>query len=219
MVAMIAGGVMAAFAASPAAAQNDVGFLGTLFQNMLGGGASGPDIDYRERSPLVVPPRSNLPPPQAPAAQRAGNWPNDPDVARRRAAEDATIFDGFTGRPRAQADGARIRMSPNELAEGRIPGRPLDSREPIGGREAAALSDNANTMLRIPMQQMREADARRRVTEAEQPLGREPPRRFLTDPPAGLRGATQRVTAAPEAPIDRSDDLGVRRFQRQQSNR
>lgn len=43
-------------------------------------------IDYRERSPLVVPPRLDLPPPQAAASEvRAPNWPKDPDVARRKA--------------------------------------------------------------------------------------------------------------------------------------
>jgi hypothetical protein len=200
-------------------AQNVVGLLGTLFQNMLGGGSTGPEIEYRERSPLVVPPRSTLPPPQAPAAQRASNWPNDPDVARRRASEETGIFDGFIGRPRAQADGPRIRMSPNELSEGRVAGRPLESREPLGGRPSSVLDDNANAMLRIPQQQVREADARRRAAETELPVGAEPPRRLLTDPPQGLRASNQRLERLPETPVDRSDDLGVRRFQRQQSNR
>src|SRR5262245_66552214 len=38
-------------------------------------------IDYRERSPLVVPPKLNLPPPgQATEAKApAPNWPKDPD--------------------------------------------------------------------------------------------------------------------------------------------
>jgi hypothetical protein len=44
-------------------------------------------IDYRERSPLVVPPRLDLPPPaQASAEVKAPNWPKDPDEARRKAA-------------------------------------------------------------------------------------------------------------------------------------
>jgi hypothetical protein len=37
-------------------------------------------IDYRERSPLVVPPQLDLPPPGAAASQViAPNWPKDPD--------------------------------------------------------------------------------------------------------------------------------------------
>jgi hypothetical protein len=45
-------------------------------------------IDYRERSPLVVPPRIDLPPPDASARVQAPNWPKDPDVAARKAAAE-----------------------------------------------------------------------------------------------------------------------------------
>ncbi len=44
-------------------------------------------IDYRERSPLVVPPKLDLPPPASASAEvTAPNWPKDPDEARRKAA-------------------------------------------------------------------------------------------------------------------------------------
>src|ERR1700736_2688835 len=44
-------------------------------------------IDYRERSPLVVPPKLDLPPPAAEVKEvKDPNWPKDPDVARRKAA-------------------------------------------------------------------------------------------------------------------------------------
>jgi hypothetical protein len=44
-------------------------------------------IDYRERSPLVVPPQLDLPPPGRAAAEvNAPNWPKDPDEKRRKAA-------------------------------------------------------------------------------------------------------------------------------------
>jgi hypothetical protein len=44
-------------------------------------------IDYRERSPLVVPPRLDLPPPEAAKTEiKDANWPKDPDEARRKAA-------------------------------------------------------------------------------------------------------------------------------------
>jgi hypothetical protein len=42
-------------------------------------------IDYRERSPLVVPPTLDLPPPAATADVPAGNWPKDPDERTRKA--------------------------------------------------------------------------------------------------------------------------------------
>src|SRR5712671_1251378 len=44
-------------------------------------------IDYRERSPLVVPPKLDLPPPASASANvNVPNWPKDPDEARRKAA-------------------------------------------------------------------------------------------------------------------------------------
>ena len=44
-------------------------------------------IDYRERSPLVVPPQLDLPPPAAAAREvNVPNWPKDPDEKRRKAA-------------------------------------------------------------------------------------------------------------------------------------
>src|SRR6059058_2410928 len=44
-------------------------------------------IEYRERSPLVVPPKLDLPPPAATAGEvKAPNWPKDPDEQRRKAA-------------------------------------------------------------------------------------------------------------------------------------
>jgi hypothetical protein len=46
-------------------------------------------IDYRERSPLVVPPKVDLPPPASSAEAKAPpNWPKDPDEARRKAAAE-----------------------------------------------------------------------------------------------------------------------------------
>jgi hypothetical protein len=44
-------------------------------------------IDYRERSPLVVPPTLDLPPPAAASSGEAqiANWPKDPDERQRKA--------------------------------------------------------------------------------------------------------------------------------------
>jgi type IV secretory pathway VirB10-like protein len=41
-------------------------------------------IDYRERSPLVVPPKLDLPPPETRAAAPAPNWPKDPEIEEAR---------------------------------------------------------------------------------------------------------------------------------------
>jgi hypothetical protein len=43
-------------------------------------------IDYRERSPLVVPPTLDLPPPASASADaQIANWPKDPDERQRKA--------------------------------------------------------------------------------------------------------------------------------------
>jgi hypothetical protein len=48
-------------------------------------------IDYRERSPLVLPPSKELPPPDTAAAAKAktAGWPDDPDVKRVKQRRDA----------------------------------------------------------------------------------------------------------------------------------
>ncbi len=73
-----------------------------------------PDIDYRERAPLVVPPRAGetLPAPQESAAKSNPNWPKDPDIARRkREAEEAK-------RPVVRDDAGRP-LLPSELNKGK----------------------------------------------------------------------------------------------------
>src|SRR5215475_10288105 len=87
---------------------------------MKGMGATNMDdssIDYRERSPLVVPPKLDLPAPASAAAEKpAPNWPKDPAEARRKAAiaarkkEKNDHRDAFT----ASRDAARV-LSPSEL--------------------------------------------------------------------------------------------------------
>jgi hypothetical protein len=56
------------------------GFMSTLgLQN-----GNSDSIEYRERSPLVVPPSRTLPPPEAVTAQPNAAWPVDPDQKRRK---------------------------------------------------------------------------------------------------------------------------------------
>ncbi len=72
---------------------------GDFFQNIMGAiglvNEEKPDIKYRERAPLVIPPSTvatTLPSPKAGAEATNPNWPKDPDVLRARAAnsEDRT---------------------------------------------------------------------------------------------------------------------------------
>ena len=69
-------------------------------------------IEYRERSPLVVPPKLDLPPPATDKAEvKAPNWPKDPDEQRRKAA--------IAARKKVNKDpleASRI-LTPSELAQ------------------------------------------------------------------------------------------------------
>jgi hypothetical protein len=69
-------------------------------------------IEYRERSPLVIPPRNDLPPPAVSAETPVANWPKDPDVQKRRAAKEARKKENKDPR-----EAARI-LTPSELAKG-----------------------------------------------------------------------------------------------------
>jgi len=70
---------------------DDRTFEEKIIDNIMSGiGAKGMNdrgIDYRERSPLVVPPKLDLPPPEsAKSAINDPNWPKDPDEQKRKAA-------------------------------------------------------------------------------------------------------------------------------------
>jgi hypothetical protein len=93
--AVVALGVGLVMAAGAARAQEDEEDDKTFEEKIIEGimhgiGGTNMDnqgIDYRERSPLVVPPRLDLPPPAAAAVEvKTPNWPKDPDEARRKAA-------------------------------------------------------------------------------------------------------------------------------------
>lgn len=130
---------LAALAAgAPAQAQTDDSVEGGTLQNLedrvwgtivrgLGlRDPNAPTIDYRERSPLVVPPNRELPPPQARAKPQDAAWPKDPDAARaaksnaakRKAASNAQTAIENSGRP----------ISPGELDPAGVPrGQTADS--------------------------------------------------------------------------------------------
>ena len=82
-------------------------------------------IEYRERSPLVVPPKLDLPPPAAAAAEaKAPNWPKDPDEQRRKAAVAARKKDNKDPR-----EAARV-LTPAELAKGKT-AAPRAGNDPV----------------------------------------------------------------------------------------
>src|ERR1700761_2413586 len=76
-------------------------------------------IDYRERSPLVVPPKLDLPPPASSRAEvKVPNWPKDPDEARRKAILAARKKDAHKDAEQLSRDASRV-LTPDELNKGR----------------------------------------------------------------------------------------------------
>jgi hypothetical protein len=115
---LIIGAFACALAVAPAAAEDEdePSFEESLIQGILGGkSVTRPDIDYRERSPLVVPPSRDLPPPDSGnfAAGHAA-WPKDADIERRekekKAARHGFAFD-------QEREAARP-LRPDELRKG-----------------------------------------------------------------------------------------------------
>lgn len=90
--------------------EEDVSFDKKIQNNIMSaiGIGGGPTIDYKERSPLVLPPKIDLPPPQNNAAAGAPNWPVDADQKRKK--EQVT-------RRRDEVEESRP-LRPNELNVG-----------------------------------------------------------------------------------------------------
>jgi len=132
--AAIAVGVGLVMAAGPVRAGDDDDDDKTFEEKIIDGimaGIGGTNmenkgIDYRERSPLVVPPKLDLPPPAGTAAEvKAPNWPKDPDDQRRKAAIAARKKENKDPR-----EAARI-LTPSELAVGKTAGTPRKNTDPL----------------------------------------------------------------------------------------
>jgi hypothetical protein len=137
------------------------------------------EINYSERSPLVVPPNRNLPAPISAEKPPAPNWPQDPDIKKRQAAKsEKTIL---------RANGDPV------MDEGR-PLRP-DELIPKGSRSSAVSSSPGiepkhNSLFNFDWFSKEEYGT----------FTGEPPRANLTDPPPGYQ------TPSPDEPYGISPD-------------
>ena len=108
------------FSAAPARAQEDTPEMKILDSIMgaIGLSRDGSEgINYRERSPLVIPQGSTLPPPQTDKAADP-NWPVDPEVKEARAI--AAMNKKDDGRTSSQRMDDQSRpMLPSEIEKGR----------------------------------------------------------------------------------------------------
>lgn len=192
------------FMASPAFAINDDG-RGSMYESLLdmvgmGEKSDPPPIAYRERSPLVVPPKLELPAPQQPASQRAAAWPTDQEVARAR--KKATESNARSMAKYKETNGGEI-VSADELRAGRSADKPTG---PVSGPGTGCSMDPFDKSGCSPAEYWgRLAVAPTKKEETGLQAGVEPDRDFLTQPPKGYLKATQNVKATFE-PVKREED-------------
>ena len=158
-------------------------------------------IDYRERSPLVVPPTLDLPPPIASKEDvQIANWPKDPDERKRKAviAEKkkkappparVRVTDEATGAaPAAQpiniAPPVEAPPSPDTI-------RPAYANDPNGTARTDPVYDKAGDLFTggaaaLDNLGVGSLFGSSKQTVAVQP-GTEPPREALTEPPSGYQ--------------------------------
>lgn len=184
--------VLAACAGTAAAyaGDDDTMSSGTsVYDKMLQiiGVSSGPNIDYSERSPLVVPPTRDLPPPTADAPPPVAGWPKDPDITRRAKAKVAE-------KPKPHLDYVVESSRPLRPDELNVPGATASSS---GGRPSRAdpdaqdLSPAATEPNRKSLFSFDFLNPNK--TEYATFTG-EPARTSLTDPPPGY------LTPSPDQP-------------------
>ncbi len=156
---------------------DDEPFETKILKSILGG--DRPNIDYRERSPLVVPPSSTLPPPETTGAVPNPAWPKDADIQQ---AKMKTRVDPRDLDPRTRYDPGRP-LNPDELA-GKQAG--------AGGVGAPSSQENATHGRALRPNELGSKgniwssifSSSKDGTETA-PYPGEPPRVSLTDPPTG----------------------------------
>ena len=184
--------------AAPALALDD-GQEG-LFDSIMGavgvGSKSTPDIEYKDRAPLVLPPKMALRQPLPAGAQRPASWPVDPDVVRRaREAEEGKTI--------------------TSLTSDRFRSRPSTKEELLAGRAAAAPADPSAPPTNCSASRGRECiwvrpDVLRsqgilKEDKTAFAVGTEPDRKYLVEPPKGYRKVTKEVKVTQSAPIQKED--------------
>jgi len=184
---MIALGIGLVMAAGATRAQDDDDEEKTFDEKFIEGimtglGATNMEnrgIDYRERSPLVVPPKLDLPPPaQASQEVNAPNWPKDPDEARRKAA-------AANRKKSINPLEASRTLSPSELNPPGTRGAPVRRKD-----EGGAPGEASNSMVLSPSQLGVKTSFSSIFGSAKNesaPFTGEPARESLTQPPSGYQ--------------------------------
>ena len=150
---------------------------GSLYDQFLQviGVSGGANINYSERSPLVVPPTKDLPPPTADSAPPAPDWPKDPDATRRAKAK-------VKEKPHPHMDYVFDSSRPLRPDELNVPGGNTSARNSTtpGGTSNADYPERDYTPPKKSVFDLFHTSKQQYAT-----FTGEPARTSLTDPPAG----------------------------------
>ena len=177
-------GMASALAAvAPAQAEEGVAIKNLLGQVGLIPREKDP-IHYRERAPLVIPPKAALPLPTPSERYASSNpdWPTDPDVAAKRRRADEERRPVTWSETRRMSENNPM-LSAAEMQKGRIANAPQMT---AGGHRG----DNARDVLLANPDGARQAEVETPIVNGE------PVRKDLTDPPTGMRRIASRGKAA-----------------------
>jgi hypothetical protein len=164
---------------------DDMTFEEKLIDNLMSGiGAKSMEkkgIEYRERSPLVVPPKLDLPPPASADAKNAPNWPKDPDEKRRK---EAIAQRKKAGNKAMESWQAARPLSPAELDAHKTAGPDKTVNDPIqpGTNVTNPTMSPAELGYTGGLFKLFSSDK----SEAKQ-FTSEPPRQSLVEPPPGYQ--------------------------------
>ena len=144
-------------------------------KQVIGVSRGADDINYSERSPLVVPPTSDLPPPSAAAAPAVPDWPKDPDITRRAKAK-------VKEKPHPHSDYVIDSSRPLRPDELNVPGGNTSARNSAtpGGSSNPDYPERDYTPPKKRIFDLFKTSKQEYAT-----FTGEPPRSSLTDPPAG----------------------------------
>jgi hypothetical protein len=140
---------------------------------------SGNDINYHERSPLVIPPARTLPPPEKASNEANPNWPIDPEVKREKAIKAARRNQKA---PSIQAEDDARPLRPDQLDGPRY--------ESARNRDAMREQDSARPFKPSTLGYKGGLFDNMFGKQDDKDNGRfigEPPRASLTDPPVGYQ--------------------------------
>ncbi|WP_439922874.1 hypothetical protein [Nitrobacter sp. JJSN] len=185
-VAAVAAGIAVVLSSGVARAQDDDDdstFEEKIIHNLMSGiGATNMEnkgIEYRERSPLVIPPKIDLPPPGSTAANvRDPNWPKDPDLQRHK----ETVAARKQSKPAPEEGGLSILPSKLAMpgsgtttrrAETEQPGKPQNESPALSPSQLGFTGKLGNLFGGNKPQTA--------------PFTGEPERETLTQPPAGYQ--------------------------------